>query len=302
MPASPEFSRLLCDGIRKLYAPTEAAAAPPMAFRVERHPFHECFFALSGTCVYWLNGEWLTVAPGTFCWIRTWIPHQYGFLPATGGWCEQLWLSVHAETIHYEFLRSRKDGSFQAVPGGGRLPGAYAALFHHLTETETPDEALSRMRFFFELLLREVAARCRAPAPEEHRRETSIVATLKTCIRNRNGVHCSLAELESLTGYSRSHLSHLFRAETGFPIGEYINQVRHEYVERAVRHGLKQKEIAAELGFSSGAAFRLWKKRRALRITSSSPGGGPFPPTREKPTESGRGGVLHAPADRRRET
>lgn len=258
---------MLRAGIRELRIPGEAVAAVSSGVRVERHPFNECFFCAAGACEYLLNGETLALSPGAFCWIRAWIPHQYGFRPRGDGWCEQLWFSLHAGEIRYGLFRSLEDGRFQARNPRGVLPGEYAAMFHRLSEEwETrPDEL--RMRRFFELVLAEIAVRMCYPEEGAGRNEEGIVGALKSCIRTRNGANCSLSELERVFGYSRSHLSHLFRAEAGISIGEYVNQVRLEYMERAVRRGMKFKEIAGELGFSSPAAFWLWRERRKRRET-----------------------------------
>ena len=69
-----------------------------------------------------------------------------------------------------------------------------------------------------------------------------------------------MAELEKLTGFNRFYLMRLFKAEYGMTIGEYINCVRRGFVAGAAKN-LRQKEIAAMLGFKSAAAFWLWKKR-----------------------------------------
>ncbi len=45
------------------------------------------------------------------------------------------------------------------------------------------------------------------------------------------------------------------------PVGTYINQVRLSFTENALLKGLKQKEIAAELAFSSSAAFWKWLQK-----------------------------------------
>ena len=265
MQNSEALETVLRAGIRELRIPAEASPAGNSGLRVERHPFSECFFCTAGVCEYFLNGEALTLSPGAFCWIRSWIPHQYGFRPSCDDWCEQLWFSVHSGEIRYGLFRSREDGLFLARSPQGVLPGEYAVLFHRLAEEWETRMDEFRMRRFFELALAEIAARLRHPGDDGGSREEGIAGALKSCIRTRNGANCSLVELERIFGYSRSHLSHLFRAETGISIGEYIRQIRLEYTERALRRGMKHKEIAAELGFSSPAAFWLWRDRRRRR-------------------------------------
>jgi AraC-like DNA-binding protein len=44
-------------------------------------------------------------------------------------------------------------------------------------------------------------------------------------------------------------------------VGEYINKVRLEYVRNALKRGVRQKEMAYELGFSSPTAFWNWFRK-----------------------------------------
>ena len=94
-----------------------------------------------------------------------------------------------------------------------------------------------------------------------------------------DGIHAVQAELEAAPkeveelekrfNRDRSYLSRLFKKAYGITIGEFIDRNREQYTATALARGMTQKEIAAQLGFSSASAFWLWRKRRENKTRSS---------------------------------
>ena len=77
-------------------------------------------------------------------------------------------------------------------------------------------------------------------------------------MRKLHASDCSYRQLEQISGYNRFYQAHRFRDSEGCTIGEFINRVRIIYAADAFRHGMLQKEIAIELGFSSPSNFGNW--------------------------------------------
>ena len=98
----------------------------------------------------------------------------------------------------------------------------------------------------------------------------SIVTLVKGRMESLNGVDCSLSDMAHFAGYSRFALAHLFKSQTGMSIGEYRDQVRRDYLCRAQVLGLKTKEIAVGLGFSSASAYLNWKSSRPAGVLSNT--------------------------------
>ena len=94
------------------------------------------------------------------------------------------------------------------------------------------------------------------------RSNNEIIERVQNYIEINYGRNSSIAELEKFSGYNRYYLMRLFKAQTGFTILQYINQIRKRVAEDALKRNISQKEIAYQLGFFSPAAFWLWKKRR----------------------------------------
>lgn len=60
---------------------------------------------------------------------------------------------------------------------------------------------------------------------------------------------------------SRSHLMHLFKKETGYSIGNYINEKRLLLAKERLRFGVLSTEVCYDCGFKSYSAFsRAYKK------------------------------------------
>ena len=241
-------------GISDWYAPETPA---PITAGAERHPVCEAFFQLTGTCPYTLNGSELVLRRRSFCFIRPWIPHQFGFRPGMRRPCEQMWFHFAADRCSCGVVRANPDGSY-LVPAHFPLPPAYFYVFEHLISA--PDRGSLKIRDFFNLILLEAASAAEDPASGPSR-SGELADAVRAFIRGRNGANCSLAHLEKAFGYSRSHLSHVFRQCTGMTIGDCISRVRIDCMMEQQAHGMKQKEIAAELGFSSPSAFWLWRAR-----------------------------------------
>lgn len=254
----------LNQGISDWYAPDTPA---PITAGTERHPVCEAFFQLTGICPYTLNGRELNLRPGAFCFIRPWIPHQFGFQPGMRQPCEQMWFHFTPDSCSCGVVRANPDGTY-LVPAHFSLPSAYFRVFEHLISI--PDRGGAKLRHFFALILSEAAAAIESPASGPSRGD-ELANAVRAFIRGRNGANCSLGHLEKAFGYSRSHLSHVFRQCTGMTVGDCINQVRIDCMKEQQAHGMKQKEISAELGFSSPSAFWLWRER--LRRKKRSPQG-----------------------------
>ena len=89
----------------------------------------------------------------------------------------------------------------------------------------------------------------------------AVIENIKKYIETNNALDCTLEKLEKLSGYNRFYLSHRFKKYTGTSIGAFINNVRRKYTKAALARGMRQKEIAAELGFSSPSNFWNWLQR-----------------------------------------
>jgi AraC-like DNA-binding protein len=78
----------------------------------------------------------------------------------------------------------------------------------------------------------------------------------------------SIAELSSLTGMSRYHLSRTFRDVVGLPPYAYYAQVRMAWAKVFLRHGYPLSAVAMQLGYSDQSHFH----RQFRELSATTPG------------------------------
>mgnify|MGYP003312793576 CR=1 FL=1 len=256
MSNQDEWIKNLCAGIAEWFAPDEPKTSLPLP-GMERHAVTESFFTLSGECPYSMNGEFRILHPRSCCLIRPWVPHPFGFLPGTPAGCEQLWFHFRSDHCPCAVIRSQDNGQY-VVLMHFELPDIFCPVYRHVIAE--PDPGGEKVHYFYELILREAASAVQNPVSGTLRND-DLADAVRAFIRARNGVNCTMDRLERTFCYSRSHLFHIFRQRHGMSIGQWIDCVRIEFMQELLQHGLKQKEIAAELGFGSASAFWLWRDR-----------------------------------------
>ena len=116
------------------------------------------------------------------------------------------------------------------------------------------------MRMFLNLVCWEVASGQQVVAAGFPAARTGVVAALKSCSATATAANLFAANWKD-SGLQPFASLPTGPAATALPVGEYIIRCGSIF-ERASANGIEQKEIAAELGFASPAAFWLWRERR----------------------------------------
>lgn len=110
----------------------------------------------------------------------------------------------------------------------------------------------------------------RRPVRERTRaRHASLVEETKAIISRRVVENISLSDIAAEVHASPFHLARIFRAQTGFAVHEYQNQLRLRLsVERIFEPGLNLVDVALELGYASHSHFTD-SFRRAFKAAPS---------------------------------
>lgn len=98
--------------------------------------------------------------------------------------------------------------------------------------------------------------------------QESCSAQLIRLIRSRYAEHLTVTALAKAVGRHRSHLSEVFRRETGVTIHEYLTAVRVEKAREMLAHGDKVEAAMMLVGYRSKKAFYQQFRNR----TGSTPG------------------------------
>lgn len=236
------------------------------------HERRELLYVVEGSSRFVCHDSAFEAVSGSLFLIDRWQPHAVGYRPEDHG-LYHLWLSLYSsEELNVSPVRVVENGEYNLRVPSFTLPREYAMMLERRWELAREEggaqgayERLLRVPLLavldeVERLLHDVAAEER-PGTEA---VDGVMESVRSYILSHNARGCSLERLEKLSGYSRFYLAHRFRAVTGMTIGEYINEVRKEYTAAALRRGMRQKEIAAELGFSSPANFWTWLHRHPV--------------------------------------
>jgi AraC-like DNA-binding protein len=245
------------------------------SFSSSTHPQRELFYVLEGKSHYMLNGKVFQAEPGTFFLIDHWEPHAFGYRKQDHNLIH-LWLhgSENDYIVSGAFLKVGVGGEFNAISQRVKLPIELHQFldrrWNSLCEESviTGDVIKDFLQGPLEAILDEICFSLFHPRikGELLEKSDSIIEPLKRYIRMSNARDCSLSRLEKISGYSRYYLSHRFREYEGCTIGEYIDKIRIQYTIEAMKRGLRQKEIAFELGFSSPSNFWTWFQKHRKQI------------------------------------
>ena len=241
--------------------PAAQGEAPEPGIRLHKHPGREIMLPLEGENDFFLQNRNCHLAPGTAVLIDSWMPHSFGYAENDHDLLH-LWIYFVDTRVSCSFCRVGMRGSYDIIGVVG-LPPYFHLLFNsrwnELKKQDGNIEGIAERYLLSPLrcLLEEITFRPGKPARSEPS-GSDLIFSLKLYIESQNARDCSLENLEKVFGYSRFYLAHKFRETQGVPLGAYINEVRLAFTEDALMKGLKQKEIAYELGFSSSAAFWKW--------------------------------------------
>lgn len=264
-----QIQQVLLNGVKKIYTQFSEVSSreESVNFRSSFHPYREFLFAISGTCRYMLNNNVYDLEPGSCVFIDKWIHHSFCYTE-NDKHLLHLWGHVHPGNMALRLIRVHLNGQHHP---DGKIIHVNNDLHSFFTRRcdmlnalpQSPSEEQIRLYLSSPInaLLEEFYL---------HRFVNSLPAagddlinSVKLYIRSRNGVGCSLEQLAKISGYSRCYLAHRFQKSTGISIGKYINKIRMEFTICARQRGLKSKEIAFELGFSSPNNFWNWLNKQS---------------------------------------
>ena len=234
------------------------------------HERREMLYVVEGTSRYMFNNQMFDAVPGSIFLIDSWLPHSTGYLEEDHG-LFHLWIYCSPQAhMTVSPIRVTAHGEYSLRSPSITLPVEYGMViekrWRHVQQMDTADQAVFErlMREPLNAMLDEVSFQTSKSGSETAATSTTVDAVIENVrkfIRTSNARGCTLEKLEKLSGYNRFYLAHRFKQCTGSTIGAFINEVRREYTEAALQRGMRQKEIAAELGFSSPSNFWNWLQR-----------------------------------------
>ena len=256
--------------IRKCYDETETmnSKTARISRSQESHPEREILFVVSGKNSFLLNGKNYSATPGTAFFINQWIPHQCNYGTIRNDFTH-VWIHFHEKklfSVIYQGRHGERSHQHLTWEHSGHLLGLLNERWDRALQEAGSSAARQEIYMSIARILAEELTYLSTHEPQKIRSNSEqIPVWIKNYISMQYGRNISLPGLEKLTGYNRFYLMRLFKAEYGMTIRDYINCVRRGFASAAVRQGMRQKEIAMQLGFRSAAAYWLWKTRDSKR-------------------------------------
>lgn len=268
--------KVLCSGVKKIISQYSPVSRTDEVSRFQRssHLKREMLFVIQGTSSFMINNSVYPSEPGTLFFIDSWIPHAFKYTPEDDA-LQHLW--IHFEENRHHLLAVVMDienGKISPLKNILFLRPEYAEILkYRLEQFDLSEQKDSRIleiciRDAVNGILSETAFQLyhQELLQNKKKRVSSVIESVKAHITLCNGRNCSYKELEQISGFSASYLSHQFRECVGMSIGKYIDQARIDYTVAALKRGMKQKEIAYELGFSSPVNFWSWLRKHRDKI------------------------------------
>ncbi len=235
--------------------------------KIHKHSQREILFVLEGQCSCVVNGYVYELMPGNLLLIDSYMPHSLGFSSKTHDFlC--LWFFFWGDRLNAQFCQVQWRGDYRLGNHISLPRYSYMLFISRWNSLKKRGGSFQEESLYllnpFRCLLEDIAFSMENETNKQNK-GSDLIQTIQLYIDECNACGCTLKTLETIFNYNRFYLAHLFQKQTGEPIGDYINRVRFRFMESAKMQGLKQKEIAYELGFSSPSAFAKWCKRNCKK-------------------------------------
>lgn len=263
-----QVTDILRGGVKRIISRVTPPGRPVRKgdFQRSSHPSREFLFVISGKGEYMCNDSVYSCDAGTCFIFDSGIPHGHGY---SSGYSSSLhlWGYFHERRMHMSIMAISVDGKFYNIQDMSYY-FMQESLIHfienrwnklNMLEEVTEHDIETYMKVPINTALEEMAFRIENRSGKKH--GSDAVEMLKNYIASHNGKGCSLKHLAEISNYAREYLPRKFREKAGMSTGEYIDQIRLEYIRDALKRRMRKKEIADELGFSSASSFGNWLRK-----------------------------------------
>lgn len=235
------------------------------------HPHIEVMFVLQGCGNMGYQGRVYPFVPGTIFCTGPDETHDLE-VPEWSSETEMLWIAL----LGRRFLARRTCFRHDLPRGSGSLGHLVMAEDSGLTAAhplgeQTPAarrpevralELRARVQLLISALVEHGDEMDYRPEEPLQRR---VVWMIQEHMEETGGRRLSPAELARMSGYSKSHFMRVFREVTGETVQESLDRCRWQRALELEEHGLRQYEIATDLGFSCPASFSRWQRQQRSR-------------------------------------
>ena len=183
-------------------------------------------------------------------WIPPRTPHGFDQQRVGDSW------------LTFRFTCHRPEVPGEPVPGGEASASVRAAL------SEALPDATSVARANTSFIERMLEAMMALDFPNEQQRSAGLSARIESFVRSRGGTPIVIADIAKKVGYSSTHVSAIYRHDTGRSLKQFIDEERARMARRLLLYSdMNVSEVADQLHFPDVFSFSRFFKR----MTSLSP-------------------------------
>lgn len=234
----------------------------------EEHSEREIFLVCSGKSTFLFDGTYFDLEGKEAFFINSWVPHQRNYTQNHPP-CYHLWFHLHTSKFLGSVVYISEKGEHHnrnfVLPLD--LLSVIERRWNLAAHSKDISEKHSLYRGIIRILLEEFELQNKKIVT--HPTGEKLVQGIENYLEVNYGHRIQIDELAKAFKTNRFQLMRLFKKYRNITIGDYIDQQRMEFIQKAQEQGLNQKEIGWQLGFSSPSAFYLWKKRKEKKIKKS---------------------------------
>ena len=235
----------------------------------ETHPFREVLVILKGELNFQLASHVYAGRAGDVVMIDAFERHDNLYPPSVGD-CKLLWMFCYPQHVSCAVSHASPGGSDWLIrcdytdreisshlnrawniAASGRMPARAAAL---------------EIGGLLDVIMAHLAGLIMSPRRDDliyrgvRSRQYLAVMSALSYVADHLRENPGFEKLAERAGYSVPHFARLFRRHSGYAYREYLDAMRVQLYRSLRAAGrLSQKEIAAELGFSSASALIHWR-------------------------------------------
>lgn len=223
----------------------------------------EILFAFSGECLYGVRGRIYRVEPGTLLMINNGQLHDGTYSPFCKDF-SHMWIHVSSSYSYGAFCRM-EHGRLKKDPVGVPLPQWALKEINAIWDGQEfllPDTMIAcRLKILLAEVIMQIMNHRLAITGRGALFAKHVIMTAVGMLNKYFNRGINLEDVAKSAGYSKYHFARLFREHMGVTVGDYINKLRIRKTLECHKLGMRKKEIADILGFSSPVTFSRWFKQ-----------------------------------------
>lgn len=235
----------------------------------ETHPFREVLVVLKGELNFQLASQVYAGRAGDAVMIDAFERHDNLYPPSVGD-CELLWMFCHPQHVSCAISHVSPDGSDWLIRSDytdreivSRLNRAWGVAASGKTPAPVAAQEINGL---INVIMAHFAGLIMSPRRDDliyrgvRSKQYLAVRSALSYVAEHLSENPGFEMLAGRAGYSVPHFARLFQRHSGYTYREYLDALRVQLYSTLRALGqLSQKEIAAELGFSSASALIHWR-------------------------------------------